>query len=126
MDTRSQGIFKRAPTREKADAGLKQSLTGPFMGDANDHLYQWESSRDYYPSPGLGRIKATLLAINSADDERNPPELGVLDSEVKRIKNGRVLMIAGNGARRNSARLLDQSLATVSYLAGCPRSGRAS
>ena len=76
--------------------GLKQSLTGPFTGDANDHLYQRESSRDYYPSPGLGRIKATLLAINSADDECNPPELGVLDSEVKRIKNGRVLTIPGS------------------------------
>jgi homoserine O-acetyltransferase len=92
----NQGIFKRAPTREKADAALKQALTGQFTGDANDHLYQWESSRDYNPSPGLDRIKATLLAINSADDERNPPELGVLDSEVKRIKNGRVLMIPGS------------------------------
>jgi len=56
-------------------------------------LYQWESSRDYNPSPGLERIQAVLLAINSADDERNPRELGVLDREIKRVKNGRVLLI---------------------------------
>jgi len=92
----NQGLFKIAPTREKADALLQQRLTGPFAGDANDHLYQWESSRDYNPSPGLDRITATLLAINSADDERNPPELGVLDREIKRVKNGRVLMIPGS------------------------------
>ena len=75
---------------------LNQRLSAPFRGDANDHLYQWESSRDYNPSPGLERIRATLLAINSADDERNPPELGVLDREIKRVKNGRVLLIPGS------------------------------
>jgi len=72
---------------------LNQRLNAPFSGDANDHLYQWESSRDYNPSRGLERIQAVLLAINSADDERNPPELGVLDREIKRVKNGRVLLI---------------------------------
>ena len=92
----NQGLFKLASTREKADALLKQRLTSPFAGDANDHLYQWESSRDYNPSPGLDRIKATLLAINAADDERNPPELGVLEREIKRVRNGRVLMIPGS------------------------------
>ena len=45
---------------------------------------------------GLERIQATLLAINSADDERNPPELGLLEREIKRVKNGRVLLIPGN------------------------------
>jgi homoserine O-acetyltransferase len=92
----NQGLFKLAPTREQADALLKQRLNGPFAGDANDHLYQWESSGDYNPGSGLERIKATLLAINSADDERNPPELGVLDREIKRVKNGRVLLIPGS------------------------------
>lgn len=92
----NQGLFKVAATREKADALLQQRLTGPFAGDANDHLYQWESSRDYNPSAGLERIQATLLAINSADDERNPPELGVLEREIKRVKNGRVLLIPGS------------------------------
>jgi homoserine O-acetyltransferase/O-succinyltransferase len=92
----NQGLYKVAATREKADAVLKQRLTAPFSGDANDQLFQWESSRDYNPSAGLERIKATLLAINSADDERNPPELGVLASEIKRVKNGRALVIPGS------------------------------
>jgi homoserine O-acetyltransferase len=89
----NQALYKSAPTREKADQLLNQRLGAPFGGDANDHLYQWDSSRDYDPSPGLERIEAVLLAINSADDERNPPELGVLDREIKRVKNGRVLLI---------------------------------
>lgn len=92
----NQALFKAAPTSEKADQLLNQRLTAPFAGDANDHLYQWESSRDYNPSAGLERIQATLLAINSADDERNPPELGVLDREIKRVKNGRILLIPGS------------------------------
>ena len=92
----NQGLYKLAPTRDQADALLNKRLSTSFRGDANDHLYQWESSRDYNPSPGLERIRATLLAINSADDERNPPELGVLDREIKRVKNGRVLLIPGS------------------------------
>ena len=92
----NQAIFKAAPTRAKADQILNQRLTAPFAGDANDHLYQWESSGDFNPSAGLERIQATLLAINSADDERNPPEVGVLDREIKRVKNGRVLLIPGS------------------------------
>ena len=85
--------MKAGPSRERADAALDARLKAPFAGDANDHIYQWESSRDYDPSPGLEKITATLLAINSADDERNPPELGVLDREIKRVKHGRVLLI---------------------------------
>ena len=89
----NQALFKAAPTRALADQLVDQRLSSAFAGDANDHLYQWDSSRDYNPSPGLERIGATLLAINAADDERNPPELGVLDREVRRVKGGRVLLI---------------------------------
>ena len=89
----SQALYKAAPTRDKADQLLNQRLGASFSADANDVLYQWDSSRDYNPSAGLERIQALLLAINSADDERNPPELGVLDREIKRVKNGRVLLI---------------------------------
>ena len=89
----NQRLQKQASTREKADQLLDQRLAAPVRGDANDHLYQWDSSRDYNASPGLEKIEATLLAINSADDERNPPELGLLDREIKRVKNGRVLLI---------------------------------
>ncbi|MFO1306403.1 MAG: alpha/beta fold hydrolase [Burkholderiales bacterium] len=89
----NQALFKAAPTRAKADQIVDQRLAAPFTADANDVLYQWDSSRDFDPSAGLERIQATVLAINSADDERNPPELGVLDREIKRVKNGRVLLI---------------------------------
>ena len=92
----NRALFRAAPTREQADQLLNQRLGAPFRGDANDHLYQWESSGDYDPSHGLERIQAVLLAINSADDERNPPELGVLDREIKRVKHGRVLLIPGS------------------------------
>jgi homoserine O-acetyltransferase/O-succinyltransferase len=88
--------YRAGATREKADQFLDQRLKAPFTGDANDILYQWDSSRDYNPSAGLERIQATLLAINSADDERNPPELGLLDREIKRVKNGKVLLIPGS------------------------------
>ena len=91
----SQAINKAAPTREKADEIVYARLKAPMAGDANDHLYQWASSADYNPSAGLGRITATLLAINSADDERNPPENGVLEREIKRVKNGKMLLIPG-------------------------------
>lgn len=67
---------KQAPTREAADKLLDGRLAAPFAADANDTLYQWDASRDYNPSPGLELIEAALLAINSADDERNPPETG--------------------------------------------------
>ena len=89
----NQALQRAAPNRQKADEILNQRLSAPFTADANDVLYQWDSSRDYDASSGLERIQATLLAINSADDERNPPELGILDREIKRVKNGRVLLI---------------------------------
>jgi homoserine O-acetyltransferase len=123
----NQGLFKNAPTREKADQLLQQRLSAPVRGDANDHLYQWESSQDYNPSPGLERIQAVLLAINSADDERNPPELGVLEREIKRMKNGRAYVIpassetAGHGTT-GQAKFWKQELAEV--LRSAPRGGQ--
>ena len=61
--------------------------------DANDVLYALEASRDYDPGPGLEKIRAPLLAINSADDHINPPELGILEREIKRVPHGRALLI---------------------------------
>lgn len=87
------GNLKVAPTREKGDEAVKQRIAGPFRADANDLVYQWESSFDYDAARELERIEAVLLAINAADDERNPPELGVLDREIKRVRNGRILLI---------------------------------
>lgn len=91
----SQALFKQAPTRETADAYVAKRLQAPFKADANDHIYQWDASRDYNPEPHIDKIEAALLAINSADDERNPPELGLLEAAMKRVKNGRALVIPG-------------------------------
>src|SRR2546421_1329950 len=84
---------KIAPTREAADKLLNDRLAAPFTADANDILYAWDSSRDFNPAPGLERIQATLVAINSADDERNPPETGLMERELKRVKNGKLYLI---------------------------------
>jgi homoserine O-acetyltransferase len=91
---------KLAPTREAADKVLDARLAAPFPADANDTLYQWASSGDYDPSPGLERIQATVLAINSADDERNPPETGITERELKRIKNARLFLIPASEETR--------------------------
>jgi homoserine O-acetyltransferase len=122
----NQALYKAAPTREKADALLDQRLNAKFTGDANDILYQWDSSRDFNPSAGLEKIQARLLAINAADDERNPPELGVLQSEVKRVKNGRFVILpasadtAGHGTT-GQAKFWKQHLAD--FLQAAPRRG---
>jgi homoserine O-acetyltransferase/O-succinyltransferase len=91
---------KLAPTREAADKVLDGRLNAAFTADANDTLYQWASSGDYDPSPGLERIRATVLAINSADDERNPPETGVMERELKRIKNANLVLIPASDDTR--------------------------
>jgi homoserine O-acetyltransferase len=93
------GYQALAPTAAKADAILDERLTAP-MADANDFIYQWESSHDYNPSGGLEQIEATLLAINAADDERNPPETGVTDAAMKRVKNGHLYLIPASAETR--------------------------
>lgn len=91
----NQALLRQAPDWKKGDEFIAQRLAAPFRGDANDVLYQWESSADYDPSANLERIQAMLLAINASDDERNPPELGVMESAMKRVKNGRYLLLQG-------------------------------
>jgi len=85
---------KESPTLEKADRALDTFVASTMKThDANDVLYALESSRDYDPGPGLESIEAPLLAINSADDLINPPELRVLEKEIKRLKQGRAIVI---------------------------------
>ena len=85
---------KEAPTLAKTDAVLDQFVDRIVkMDDANDVLYAVEASRDYDPGPGLEKIQAPLLAINSADDLINPPELGILEGEIKRVAHGRAVII---------------------------------
>lgn len=89
----TQKLQNDGPTRTQADALVDRQLAAPAVGDANDHIYQWDASRDYDASGQLERIEATVLAINSADDERNPPELGLLEQGMRRVRNGRILLI---------------------------------
>ena len=91
---------KLAPTRALADKLLDERLAGATKADANDVLYQWDSSRDYDPSPGLERITASVLVINAADDERNPPETGTTEQALKRVKNGRLYLIPASEETR--------------------------
>ena len=76
------------------------ALAAPSAGDANDVIYQFDSARDYNPAPGLERIEAAVLAINSADDERNPPETGLMSRAMARLKNGRLLLIPASAETR--------------------------
>jgi homoserine O-acetyltransferase/O-succinyltransferase len=94
---------KAAPTREAADKLLDARLKAPFNADANDFLYQWDSSRDYNPAPKLEQIKAALLAINAADDERNPPETGLMEAALKRVKNAKLHLIPASEDTRGHA-----------------------
>jgi homoserine O-acetyltransferase len=114
---------KEAPTRERADRLLDEYVARTIRAmDANDVLYAIESSSDYDPGPGLGRIKAPLVAINFADDLINPPELGILECEIGRVPSGKAVVIPrgertrGHGTHTLAAvwkehlvRLLDES-----------------
>ena len=101
---------KEAPTRADADRVL-DAYVANFVKtyDANDVLYALESSADYDPAPALEKITAPLLAINSADDLINPPELGILEREIKRVPKGRAIVLpmsdrtAGHGTHTLAA-----------------------
>ena len=85
---------KSGPTRDDADRWLAEQMkTRLAATDADDLLYALEASRNYDPSPNLEKIEAPLVAINSADDFVNPPELGILEREIKRVKRGRYVLI---------------------------------
>ena len=84
---------KENPTAEKADRALEAMAEAALSGDANDTIYHYEASTGYNPSPMLEKIQAPLFAVNSADDEINPPELGILEREIKRVKRGRYILI---------------------------------
>jgi len=94
------GYQALAPSAPQADKMVDEQLALPVTTDANDYIYQWEASHDYDPSAGMEKIEATLLAINAADDERNPPETGVTEAAVKRIKNGKIDLIPASSETR--------------------------
>jgi homoserine O-acetyltransferase len=82
------------PNRDAADQFLQKFMDRELAElDANDLLYQVNASRDYDPSPDLGKIAVPLTQVNSADDFINPPELGIAEREIKRVKNGRFVLL---------------------------------
>src|SRR5215813_6713936 len=85
---------KDAPSLAKTDEVLDRFVEQIVKtDDANDVLYALEASHDYDPGPNMEKIRAPLLAINSADDLINPPELGILEREIKRVPHGRAIVI---------------------------------
>jgi homoserine O-acetyltransferase len=83
-----------APTRQAADSVIETWLEARFRSmDANDMLYAFDASRDYDPEPMLGRITVPVLAINSADDAVNPPELGLMERLMPQVKRGRYVLL---------------------------------
>lgn len=122
----NQGLHKLAPTRAAADKLLDTRMAAPFTADANDFVYQWDSSRDYNPSRNLEKIKAAVLAINSADDERNPPELGIMERELKRIKGARLFLVPGSpdtAGHGTTAQAKHWKAELVKLLAETPKGG---
>jgi homoserine O-acetyltransferase len=80
------------PTRDKAKELFDRIVdTGRKTRDANDSLYQFDSSWDYDPEPNLGKIEAKLWAVNFADDPVNPVELNVMDRLMAKVPNGRLI-----------------------------------
>ncbi|WP_204378296.1 hypothetical protein [Hymenobacter lapidarius] len=110
MTSSPKQMQKQAPTRELAEAALAKTQAR-FLGslDANDFIYQFDASRTYNPAPYLAAIKAPLLAINSADDQVNPPELGIMETEIKKVPKGRYILLpitdltTGHGTHSNPA-----------------------
>ena len=85
---------KAYPTRDAADKALDDYFKVRLPGlDANDLLYQVNASRNYDPSPQLEKITAPVMYINSADDFINPPELGIAEREIKKVRNGRFVLL---------------------------------
>jgi homoserine O-acetyltransferase/O-succinyltransferase len=88
------GWHRSGPTRDAADQWYAGQLKSRFAAnDANDMLYQFNASRDYDPSPNLEKITAHLMAINSADDVVNPPELGLMEKLIPRVKHGQYILL---------------------------------
>lgn len=110
---------QQMPTLQRSDEVLDAYVTDALeTADANDILYQVSASQDYDPAPGLEKIRAPLVAINSADDLINPPELEILEREIKRVPNGKAIVIpfsaetVGHGTH-TLAKVWEQHLAAL-------------
>lgn len=98
MTSSALRLQEQYPTRESVIEMMEKNPPGPT--DANDIIYETEASRFYNPAPQLGKVKAPLLAVNSADDEINPPELRIIEREIKKVKRGRFVLLPITGETR--------------------------
>jgi homoserine O-acetyltransferase len=105
MTDSASRLEEQGPTRAKADEFYDTLVSGLDKVDANDYLYWFDSSFDYHPRAELGRIQAKVLAVNFADDEINPPELGVLEREMPKVKHGRFVLVPAPRASRGHLNL---------------------
>ncbi|MBV9653319.1 MAG: alpha/beta fold hydrolase, partial [Acetobacteraceae bacterium] len=96
----SLGWQAQAPSAAAADRLVDALVAAPPPADANDFVFQWQSSHDYDAEPELGRISAPVLAINAADDERNPPESGIMDRIMSRLPRGEYDLIPASAETR--------------------------
>jgi homoserine O-acetyltransferase len=115
------------PTRDKADEFAASQVRSRLpAADANDMLYQFDASRDYDPSPHLARIVAPVLAINSADDQINPPELGLMERLMPQVRRGRFVLIPtsektrGHGTHTWAALYREELRAFIAALPASP------
>jgi homoserine O-acetyltransferase len=82
------------PTKDKADTYLENFVESHAKTtDANDMIYYFDASRNYNPEPQLDKITVPLMAVNSADDQINPPELKIIDRDIQRVKNGQYVLL---------------------------------
>jgi homoserine O-acetyltransferase len=110
MGSAALPLQSQAPSRDAADRFASEWMAKRLAStDANDFLYAFEASRDYDPSAGLERIEAAVTAVNSADDEVNPAELGILEREIRRVRRGKAVVLPigpqtrGHGTHTNAA-----------------------
>ncbi|KEA51370.1 hypothetical protein DT73_18625 [Mangrovibacter sp. MFB070] len=96
----------QAPTRALADKLVDERLAAPVTADANDFIYIWGSSANYNALPNLNRITAPMLIINSADDERNPVETGILAGEIKQLKQAQLFLIPASTDTRGHGTMM--------------------
>jgi homoserine O-acetyltransferase/O-succinyltransferase len=107
----AKALYREAPTQAATDALLDRRIRERLRStDANDFLYAWEASYDYDPGPGLERITAAVTAVNFADDEINPPELGVMEREIRRVARGKYVLVPESERTRGHVSFFDATL----------------
>ena len=82
------------PSRKAAETYTDEAFQRiALRNDANDIIYQLDSSRTYNPWPHLEKIRTPMLWINSADDFINPSNYGITELAMKRMPTVKFILI---------------------------------